>query len=277
MDRPEIFKYLEYRSYLKDYFQFLIDQDPKFSQRWIAQRAGLKSPQLLSMILKGDRKLSTETAQLLSTPLGLNEKEEEYLNVLIELESANHMERQLEILDRIKFQFQNGLFKDLPDSGYEYLKKWYYPVVREFCAIKNLKIDPTLISHCLEISNEEAGRTLEYLIQLGFLKRVGEEILRAEPSLKASDFVSPLLMAQYHLQVIERAFHAMQLKRELRHFESLVFSLPTKQIDSVKEKIRQFIRELDMIAENSPRRDDVFQLSIQFFSLTGGRLKEYQK
>ncbi|HWU44172.1 MAG TPA: TIGR02147 family protein [Bdellovibrio sp.] len=273
MNRPEIFRYFDYRLFLKDYFTHLSAKDKKYSMRWIAQRAGLKSPQLLTMILKGERKLSVENAQLLSLGLNLSEKEEEYLLVLLELESAQYKEKQLEILDRIRYQFQNGLFKDLTDNGFEYIRQWFYPAIREMCAIKDLQITPNLLAHSLNISLDEASESLQLLVQWGFLKLEGNKYLRSEPSIKASDYISPLVMAQYHLQMLERAFQAAQLKRDLRHFDSLTIALPSRDMEKIREKIRQFVREIDMMGESASKRDDVFQLNIQFFSVTGGRLQ----
>lgn len=273
--KPEIFQYLDYRKFLRDSLDFLARKDRKFSQRWLAQKAGWKSPQLLTMILKGQRKLSVEQAQLLSLGLKLSEKEEEYLLVLVELENAEHQEKQLEILDRIRFQFQNGFFKDLPIEGYEYLKKWQYPVVREICALKDFRVNEKIISRALDIPETESSEILTSLLAIGFLKKEGDFFLRKDAeSLKASDYVSPMIMLQYHLQILERAFHAVQLNRELRHFESLVVALPLKDMEKFREKIRQFVREIDMMCESSAKKDDVFQLSIQFFSLTGGRLRK---
>lgn len=275
--KPVLFKYLDYRSYLKDLFAYLLESNRKYSQRWIAKKAGLKSPQLISMVLKGDRKLSVENAQLLAMALGFTEKEEEYFLILIELEQAQAKEKQLEILDRIRFQFQNGLFKDIPDSGYEYIRKWFYPAIREVYSLKNVRVKPKDLAEVLQISAEEMKEGMDLLVNLGFLKKIETGYERAEPSLRAEDYVSPMVMVQYHLQLLEKAFQAVQLKRDFRHFDSLIVALSHKDIDAVRTKIHQFVREIDMIAESSGRRDDIFQLSIQFFSLTGGRLPEVNK
>lgn len=273
--RPEIFRFLDYRDYLRELLAHLAEKNRKYSHRWIAAKAGLKSPQLISMILKGDRKLSAENAQLLAMALGLSDKEEEYLLILVELESASHQAKQLELLDRIRCQFQNGLFKDLSGKSLEYISKAYLPVIRELCALKHFTMSASEVSRVLEISEAEAEEGLETLVDLGMLRRTGPSAYeRTEPSLSAPDFVSPMLMLQYNLQTIERAFKATQLKRDLRYFNSLVVSLSSKDFAAVVDKIKLLTREVDMMGEGSPRRDDVFQLSIQFFSLTGGRARE---
>ncbi len=274
IDRPNIFKFLDYRKYLSEYLLYLTSKNIKYSQRWLALKAGWKSPQLLTMILKGQRKLSSDHAQLLSMAIHLSEKEEEYLLVLVELENADNQDRQFEILDRIRFQFQNGLFKDLPSGGLDYLKQWYYSAIRELCVLKNFSVTPDHISQVLGISLPEAEHALNFLVENEYLTQNGTAYLRNEPSVKAEDYMSPLIMLQYHMQILQRAFQATQLSRDLRHFESLVVALPSQQMDLIREKIRQFIREVDMIGENSKRQDDVFQLSIQFFSLTAGKTRK---
>ena len=52
---PNIFDYMDYRLFLKDQLEYLQSRDRKFSQRWVAKRAGFKAPQLLSMIVQGHR------------------------------------------------------------------------------------------------------------------------------------------------------------------------------------------------------------------------------
>ncbi len=272
--KPEIFRYLDYREYLKDTLRFLAETDRKYSQRWLAQKAGWKSPQLFSMILKGQRKLSIEHAQLLSFGLKLTPKEEEYLLILVELETAAQSEKQLEILDRIRFQFQNGFFKELPAGGMDYLKKWIYPATREFCSLKNFDFTPAHIAKALDVSEDEAADAMQTLTTLKLIRNEKNRYVQSEPSLRATDYISPLVMAQYHMQILEKAFQAIRLKRDFRHFESLVIAISMKDMETFRDKIKQFIREMDMIAESSTKRDDVFQLSLQFFSITSGRIKQ---
>ena len=272
--KPTIFKYLDYRQYLSDVMDHLGQVDPKYSQRWFTNKAGWKSPQLLTMILKGQRKLSRDLAESLALALKLDEKESEYLFILLDLESAQNKEAQLEILDRIQFQFHNGLFKDLPANGFDYLKKWYYSATRELANISQFEVTPQNIAMALDLSVTEAEEALQFLEQNGYLIKNQNHYVRNEVSLKAADYMSPLIMLQYHLQILDRAFLATKLSREIRHFESLMISMPSKHFELIREKIKQLIREIDMLCENSKRHDDVFQLSIQFYSITGGRLRK---
>ena len=160
----------------------------------------------------------------------------------------------------------------MSDEGYEYIKKWHYPAARELAALKRFPMRPEAIARALDIDESDARDSLDELVRLGFLRRREDGgFERDDPSVHAADSGSPLVMMQYHLQALERAFQATQLRRELRHLECLTVALSSRDVPAVRDKIRQLAREIDMIGETSARRDDVYQLSVQFFSLTGGR------
>lgn len=271
---PDIFNYLDYRSFLKDRISYLQNKNKKYSQRWIAQKAGLKSPQLISMILSGQRSLSATNAQLLSVALDLSEREEEYFLLIVDLAHLENSEKQMELVSKIKTHFKNGLFKEIPDEGLEYIRKWYYPAYRELVALKTFRDDPEKVAPSLGISADQVIEARDLLLQLGFLEFKDGKLQRTQPSLHAPDYVSPVVMAHYHLQMLEKSFNALSLPREHRYFDNLTIALPKKLLPEMQEMIRRWIRELDLLAESYPQKDEVYQLNLQFFSLTQGRLNE---
>lgn len=270
---PIILNYLDYRVYIRDKISFLQSQNKKYSQRWIAQKAGFKSPQLISMILSGQRSLSENNAQLLAYALGLTAEEEEYFLLIVSMAHADNSEKQEDLVNKIKIHFKNGIFKDIPMQSFEYLKNWFFPAIRELLALKKFSRQPEWIANTLGISEEEAAEAIHVLLKLDLIQEHGEDLVRSEPSMKAQDFTNPIIMAQYHLQIIQKAFNAMTLPREMRHFDSLTFAVPGPLIPDIKKAVQRFIREIDILAESYPNKDDVWQMNIQLFSLTQGRNK----
>lgn len=268
---PIILDYLDYRAYLKDKIAYLQSQNKKYSQRWIAQKAGLKSPQLISMILSGQRSLSDNNAQLLSFALQLTTEEEEYFLMIVNLAHADNFEKQEDLVNKIKVHFKNGIFQQIPMNSYEYLKHWFYPAVRELVAVKKAKADPVYLAEALGIETSEAKEALEVLYRLNLLAVQDGQTVRSEPSIKAVDYTDPIVMAQYHLQVIQKSFNAMSLQREHRHFDTLTFAVPSALIPEIRKSVQRFIREVDLLVESYPVKDDVWQLNMQLFSLTQGR------
>ncbi|MGE0634163.1 MAG: TIGR02147 family protein [Pseudobdellovibrionaceae bacterium] len=265
---PSIFSYLDYRSFLKDHILHLQQKNSKYSLSWIANKAGFKSKALLSMIISGQRKLTEDKARLLSFAFGLSEREEEYLLIIVDLAHTENAERQFELLNRIKAEFREGIFSHIQDQGLEILRNWYLPALRESVMLKNFQNDPAWIARALGISQEEAQMGLILLQEKGFLKNENGKLVRSEPSIRAGDYVEPILMAQYHLQVLQKAFNSMSMPREKRQFESLTIAIPQSLEPEIREKIRKLTREIDMLAEESRNRNDICMLNIQFFSVS---------
>jgi uncharacterized protein (TIGR02147 family) len=271
---PDIFNYLDYRSFLKDRIAYLQSKNKKYSQRWIAKKAGFKSPQLISMILSGQRSLSSTNAQLLSLALDLSDKEEEYFLLTVDLAHLDNSEKQMELVAKIKTHFKNGLFKEISDEGLEYIRKWYYPAFREMVALKNYNDSAETSAEALGLTVEQIQEARNLLLELKYLELKDGKLQRTQPSLHAPNFVSPVVMAHYHLQMLEKSFNALSLAREHRYFDNLTIAVPKKLLPEMHEMIRRWIRELDLLAESYPQKDEVYQLNLQFFSLTQGRLNE---
>lgn len=271
---PVILDYLDYRAFLKDKIAYLQSINRKYSQRWIAQKAGFKAPQLISMILSGQRSLSDTNAQLLAYALELTADEEEYFLMIVSLAHAENFEKQEDLINKIKVHFKNGIFKSIPLKSFEYLKHWYYPALREMVTVKKFEPDSERIAASLGIEPAEALEALQVLQRLQLVKNEEGKFVRSEPSVKAADFTDPIVMAQYHLQMIQKSFNAMSLQREYRHFDTLTFAVPEALIPEIKKSVQRFVREIDVLVESFPSKDDVWQMNIQLFSLTQGRKLE---
>jgi uncharacterized protein (TIGR02147 family) len=51
VNKPDIFKYLDYRKYLKDFYEYMKGRDPKFSYRVFAKTAKLNSENYLKLVV----------------------------------------------------------------------------------------------------------------------------------------------------------------------------------------------------------------------------------
>ena len=166
----DIYQYLEYRSFLRDRILELQKKNKKYSQRWLAKKAGLKSPQLISMIVNGHRSLTENMAHMISYALDLTEKQEDYFLLLVDLAHTENKDSQLAILDRINAHFKNGLFQNLSFERLELLRSWYNLALRELVAVQKFKPSPSWIAGALGIEEAQASEALALLIEKGFVK-----------------------------------------------------------------------------------------------------------
>ena len=85
MDEPSIYRYLDYRAYLRDWFAARKAEDPSFSRREFARRAGRTSPGFLTEVMDGTRQLTAPTVAAVTHALGLSRAESTYFGSLVAL------------------------------------------------------------------------------------------------------------------------------------------------------------------------------------------------
>src|SRR5690606_13219328 len=89
--RPEdvnVFSYLDFREFLRDYYQKRRKKDRKFSIRFFARRAGLKSQNYLKVVMDGQRSLTPRNVPKFVKGLNLSPLEAEYFEALVNLNQA---------------------------------------------------------------------------------------------------------------------------------------------------------------------------------------------
>lgn len=272
----EILEYLDYRNFLRDRLEQMHARDRKYSQRWVAMRAGFKSPQLLSMIVTGQRNLTKDKAIDLAKALKLEPRESEYFQLIVELASCEGRAAQQALLQKIQTSFHDGLFKAIDDSAVEIFRDWYYPAIREIVTLTACDGSAAWIAGHLGIATADAARAIDTLVAIGYLKRAGDgKLVRSEPSVRtARNKVYPMLLGAWHMKMLEQAFRAIRLGRDKRHLEGLTFAVPLALVPAIKERIQRFFRETDAFVEGETAgRDHIYHLHIAMFPLTGAGLE----
>ena len=89
-----IYDFTDYREYLKVCFEDRKKTVPKFSHRWLSQRLGLSTPNLILLIIQGKRNLTPTVRFRLSELLKHTRKEAQYFEHMVSFAQAKtHGER----------------------------------------------------------------------------------------------------------------------------------------------------------------------------------------
>ena len=57
---PDLYTYLDYRAYLRDYYEAAKEHTTYMSFRYLSHRAGFKSPNYVKLVMDGDCNLSSK-------------------------------------------------------------------------------------------------------------------------------------------------------------------------------------------------------------------------
>ncbi len=80
--RP-IYEYRDYREYLRDFYHFKKRTNPYYSYRLFSMKAGFKAPNLLKLVMDGQRNLTRQSVVKFAKALRLDECEAECFRAMV--------------------------------------------------------------------------------------------------------------------------------------------------------------------------------------------------
>jgi uncharacterized protein (TIGR02147 family) len=268
----DVFQYLDYRAFLRDWYQAHNKDGRSFSFRAFARRAGLKSPNYLKLVMDGERNLTPPTAERFAKGLGLEHDAAGYFVDLVAFNQASSQtERNKQYARLTSFRGYRKAHKiDLAHAAYH--AAWYMPAIREMAASPSADDDPDWIARHLlpPITRVEAQRAIETLIALGLLVRDPDGRLRQVDQLVSTGpEIHGLHIANYHRAMMERAAASIDLVApEERDISSLTLCVGEDGLRRLKARVQRFRRELLDLSALDDDPMQVMQINFQLFPLT---------
>ncbi|MCB1214768.1 MAG: TIGR02147 family protein [Deltaproteobacteria bacterium] len=273
MKLPQIYQYLDYRHYLKDYYEARkATRGSQFSYRSFARDGGFASPNFLKLVMEGQRNLGKEGIGAFIQALKLNKSEGSFFEALVYFNQAKddqERSKRYEVLSRFK-KFRE--VREIEASQFEYYNNWYHPVVRELTLLPEFKEDPDWIARRLypPITKEQAAYSLKLLERLGFVARNAQGKLEAtERVISTAKEVQNLAVGHFHRHMLEKARDSLSsTPPEWRDISSVTIALSKKGFLEAKRRIQDFRRELNVLLSEEKNPEVIYQLNFQIFNLS---------
>jgi len=275
MKKPNIFKYENFRQYLKDWFKWMKTQKPSFSYRAFSRWADFKAPNHLTLVIKGDRNISQFSIGKYFKILRFNEKEKKYFEILVKFNQTKDMSAKRHYFNELsRYWLKPGHF--IKKQQYEYLSKWYYTVIKEMVTLKDFREDCKWIAKKLDnlITPGEVKRALETLITLDLLMRDEDgKLVQVENYITTGSEVEAVSAYIYHEQMMKLANKSLKtIPDNQRNITAVTFTMNRNDYDSVLNKIEECRKEIISILQNREEKDEdthVYQLNLHLFPITG--------
>lgn len=274
MTAPDVYTYLDYRRFLRDWFEARKAANPRFSHRAFARRAGVSSPSLLLAVIEGKRNLTPTTIDAFIQGMGLEEGEADFFSALVQFAQAETLDDRNRAWERVRAVRRFREARHLAEEGVEYLSCWYYPAIRELASCEGFRDDPDWIAGALRprITPAQARKALDVLVALGLLRREpdGGGLVPAEASVVTPHEVSGMAASNYHVAMIERARDALgSVPARERHFCGVTVAIPSSLVPRLKRELDALQeRLLDLCDGAEERREAVYQINLQLLPLS---------
>jgi len=269
--RPDVFDYLDFRAFLRDYY---LDGKAErgLSYRALSRRLELKSSNFFKLVLDGSRNLSSRMAERFAQAMCPDQDSRRYFLELVCLGQARDAEARAAAEAKVTGYRRSRRIQSLDRHQAAYHSIWYLPAIRELITSRHFREDPAFIAQTLipNITPEQAAEALETLLLLGLLVRDAGGALRQGQSLVTTgDETASRHVSTYHRTMMDLAAASLdRIAADQRDVSSLTLCLGQDGLRRVKDRIQRFRRELLELsaAEESP--EQVVQVNFQLFPLS---------
>lgn len=267
--KPEaIYGYSDYRVFLADLLESTKEQNPHFSYRYFAEKAGFSSHSYLQKIIRGERMLTEESMLKMGRGFKFSKAIQKYFSVLVRYnQSVDPMEKNRWYTELLSNQNCVKSFQ-LDRAHLNYYENWYYPVLRHLSIYLDWKGSFEALAACVEppISAQQAKKGIEDLIAMGLLEIDADGQYRTVNHSIRADKLPDFVKQKARLEIFQKSVESLsRFQPEDRYTSCSMISVNEKTyreiltlLQDVKEDV--ITRSLN---DNAPER--VYQMVLQVF------------
>ncbi len=266
--RPNISDYQKMHKYVSNMIQYLKFNEKGFSIYRACAPLRRVSPSLISLISKGQRKITLDRIDELSKLLRLLPAEKSLLRAKIEnSEGIKPMPLPLTQNHHLKR-------KEVSTS---ILNDWINVYVKDLFQIKEIQSNPELLFEMLShvASKKRIEKSIRFLLTEGHLKRnqVGHIVIDTQLSV-ADPGVTSEKIRQFHKGALGLAKVAIDLyPTEERRANTLVIPLDKEKYEELNQIIDEFSERIKAFAESNENQGNRLYQMVLNLSPIGGEVK----
>ena len=278
-EHRKIFEYLDYREFLRDYYQSKKAANPAFSLRAFSDKIGFKAKDFISRVMQGDKNLSTQSIQKIVTGLKFGKREASFFEDLVWFNQAETMDEKNSWFQKMQNELKIVRFTEgqhqLAFYQYQVYSHWRHLVVRSLIGMYGFHGAFTSLAKSVHptITIEEAKESVELLEKCNLVKKNEDgsyELVNKD--ITTGDRTSKIALRGFHQHCL--ALGAESIDRDpptMRNISGLTLGISQAGYEKIVERMSAFRKEIAQIANEDKDADKVYQMQLLLFPI-GGKL-----
>ena len=266
----EIYDYLDYREFLRDFYEANKKRRSWFSLRLLGSKIGLDASYLLRIMQKHEH-ISAGKALSIASYLDLTPPQASYFEAMVRFSRAG-TESDAEIHFKKMMEFKGVQSRALVPSQYEYYTKWYYSAVLSVIGFFDVARNYRELGRKLSppISAAMAREAVELLERIGLVKRTTAGVLeRTNQHISTGEQVRSLAVRSFQKEMIKLSAEAIaRFPREMRDVSTLTVNMKHDTLEDINEILRQCRQTIIQRVAEDKETDSAYQVNMQVFPLT---------
>lgn len=265
-----VFEYLDYRQYLKDFYEERKAAQSFFSYRLFGGKVGV-DPSYLAKVLLKVRHLADESIAAVAAYCGLKGREAEYFEALVHFIKAKSHQKSRLHFERL-LSLKGIQAQKLLAPQYDYYRKWHHSAVRSVLEYHVFAGDYKDLAARLSppISVKEARESIALLERLGLVKADGEGRYRlTEAAITSGPQWQSLAIEAFQEETLRLSRESLKRHpKEHRDVSTVTMNINAGDYAELRERIREFRSAVIKYVNGATGPDRTYQLNIQFFPLS---------
>lgn len=279
---PVLGNYMDYRLFLKDWYDYRRDQTKQdlrpYNYGVFSAAADIKSPNYLKMIIEGRRNLSPEMISKFARALAMNKELGEEFRLLVQFgQASDPAERNYFLKELSEFRVQLKLKSgEIDRKTWEKIPNWISWILYAALDQQGVEFSPVYLRDLLrgKASEVEIEEALKSLIRSGEVAQdeITGKLKKTRNIIESAEDVPVALVRKLQSQLmylgLESLFQDSAVERE---FGSLTLSMTKSEFEELRFKLRQLRKAThkdNSIKRMSSSGERVYQLNLQLFPVT---------
>lgn len=269
-ERPDIFKYLNFRHFLNDLVEHLREKGA-YSNEKFRRKSGFGSPAQVRMVMQGKRNLSPKAALQMAAAFELTKQEAKYFGALVEFAQAEVGESQEEAYKNVMRLKGLSSSRHLEPSEYEYFSQWINVAVAEALSSRWGKASEKELAELFDVKISEIRSAIETVENLGIVRwdKDSKSYVRNPGPVFTDPQTKSLRLRAFHREMTKQALKKIdELDESKRHLLGLTVSLSRQDYEKFCKRLFEVLRELNIDFGSSAGAEGVYHLNFQLFPLS---------
>lgn len=267
-----LFTYLNYRSYLKDYYTAQKKSRAGFSLRTFSKKAGFGSSNILKLVMDGTRNLTEESLVKFTKGLNLNKQEQDFFRNLVYFNQAETHEKKDYYYQKLLQSKNYSNLKPMEKHQYEFCSSWHHGIVRELITSAKYNGNIELIAKSItpKLTVNQVEQSINLLEKIGFIKKNKLGQWEASNSVVTTGAeCSSVTIMNYHKNLLTITRDAFDhIPHEHRDISAMILGINREHLAEIKMKVQEFRQEILKLVANVANPSEVVVLTTQLMPYT---------
>jgi len=279
-----IFKTLDFRAYLLEFYQEHKGTNALFSWRVLSKKAGFTSPVFLKLVSEGKRNLGDTSIDQVGEALELKDKELVFWHHLVLFNQATtaYLKQEHYLILRgmtgsvREYKIQHGFF--------DYYRYWYMPALRELVTLYPFGTDYEKLGLSLipSISATEAKNGVLTLMRIGMIQKNKKGLWeQTQKAISSGTEIDRVSLLQYHREMLRLSSEALErFDKDDRFISGMTLGVSKSCYDAILAETEAFRNRVLQLVHGDPHSDEVVQFSLQIIpvaTVPGHRLLQSKR